>query len=80
MNKVKISHWTGYLDLEEVLEIVKPEINYVNEDADKPEKRELCAQKGIEYKVGKRVPFQNLPIRSTTAIRAEIKQALLNEK
>ncbi|MBQ8436682.1 MAG: hypothetical protein IJX20_03425, partial [Alphaproteobacteria bacterium] len=59
---------------------VQPDIFFVNEDGDKLDKRELCKQKGIEYKVGKRVPFAGLPIRSTTAIRNEMKQTLLNEK
>ena len=80
VHKVYISPGSGYLDVVEVLDLVKPDIFFVNEDGDKPEKRELCAQKGIEYKVGKRVPFKDLPIRSTTAIREEMKQTLLNEK
>ena len=80
VHKVYISPGSGYLDFVEVLDLVKPDIFFVKEDGDKPEKRELCAQKGIEYKVGKRVPFKDLPIRSTTAIREEMKQTLLNEK
>ena len=79
VHKVFISPGSGYMDFVEVLEEVKPDIFFVNEDGDKADKRELCAQKGIEYKVGKRVPFADLPIRSTTAIRNEIKQTLLSE-
>ena len=80
VHKVYISPGSGYMDFVEVLDWVKPDIFFVNEDGDKPEKRKLCAERGIEYKVGKRVPFADLPIRSTTAIRDEMKQALLNEK
>ena len=52
VHKVYISPGSGYMDFVEVLDLVKPDIFFVNEDGDKPEKRALCAQKGIEYKVG----------------------------
>lgn len=75
-----VSPGSGYLDFVEVLDLVKPDVFFVNEDGDYPEKRELCASRGIEYKVGKRVPFADLPIRSTTKIRDEIKEILLSEQ
>jgi galactokinase/mevalonate kinase-like predicted kinase len=41
----------------------------VNVDGDSPEKRTLIAQHGIEYIVLDRIPAENLPPRSTTALR-----------
>ena len=79
VHKVFISSGSGYMDFVEELEEVQPDIFFVNEDGDKPDKRELCTKKGIQYIVGKRVPFAEFPIRSTTKIRDEIKQTLLNE-
>lgn len=80
VHKVFISPGSGKLDFLEVLDEVKPDVFFVNEDGSSEDKRKLCEERGIEYVVGKRVPFEDLPIRSTTDIRNEIKQTLLNEK
>ena len=41
----------------------------VNEDGDKPEKREFCAARGLRYTVLQRVPHEGLPARSSTDLR-----------
>ena len=41
----------GMLDWEADLDIVKPDIFFVNEDGDKPGKREACEKRGIKYQV-----------------------------
>jgi hypothetical protein len=41
----------------------------VNEDGHSPEKEQICRDLGIEYKVLNRIPYSNLPARSTTALR-----------
>jgi hypothetical protein len=41
----------------------------VNEDGDKPEKREFCKAHGIQYVVLKRMPKEGLPIRESTVLR-----------
>ena len=43
----------------------------MNEDGNAPAKSELCDKLGIEYKVLKRIPFADLPARSTTVLRTE---------
>ncbi len=64
-----ISSGTGWLDAEPEMQIIKPDIYAVNEDGDVPEKRDYCAQHGIEYLVLKRTPAPGLPKRSSTALR-----------
>lgn len=54
------------------LEFVKPDIYFVNEDGDKEIKRQQCAERGIEYRVAKRVPDAGLDIRSSTSIKAAL--------
>jgi hypothetical protein len=41
----------------------------VNEDGDKPEKREFCRKRGIQYVVLKRLPKEGLPSRTSTDMR-----------
>lgn len=67
--EARVSRGTGHLDfLSELLEI-KPDIFVVNADGDSAEKRTLMAQNQIEYIVLDRIPAENLPPRSTTALR-----------
>jgi len=63
-----IARRSGLMDFMDVFNQVKPDIFVVNEDGDKPEKRELCQKLGIEYVVLERKPAEGLPPRSTTAI------------
>jgi len=39
-----------------------------NEDGDKPEKRQFCADHGLEYVVLKRLPKPGLPRRESTRL------------
>lgn len=67
--EARVSRGSGHLDfLPELLEI-KPDIFVVNADGDSGEKRTLMAQNQIEYIVLDRIPAENLPPRSTTALR-----------
>ena len=69
VHEARVSRGSGHLDfLPELLEI-KPDIFVVNADGDSAEKRALMAQHGIEYIVLDRIPAENLPPRSTTALR-----------
>lgn len=79
VHKVYVSPGSGKLDFIDVLDKVKPDIFFVNEDGASEEKQKLCAERGIEYVVGERIPFEDLQIRSTTSIRDEIKSTLLDE-
>ena len=64
-----ISTGWDWLDAEPEIERLKPDIYLVNEDGDKPEKREYCATHGLQYVVLKRMPKQGLPRRSSTDLR-----------
>lgn len=69
VHEARVSRGSGHLDfLPELLEI-KPDLFVVNADGDSPEKQALMSQHGIEYIVLDRIPAENLPPRSTTALR-----------
>jgi len=59
----------GWMDAEPEIAWLKPEIYAVNEDGDKPEKREFCAAHGLQYAVLKRAPKEGLPRRESTQLR-----------
>ena len=64
-----ISTGHGWLDAEPEIERIRPDIYAVNEDGDKPEKRDYCAANGIEYVVLQRLPKPGLPRRESTHLR-----------
>jgi cytidyltransferase-like protein len=64
-----ISTGQGWLDAEPELKKLKPEYYAVNEDGDRPEKRNYCQKNGIEYVVLKRLPKEGLPGRQSTIMR-----------
>jgi cytidyltransferase-like protein len=64
-----VSSGTGWLDAEPEIARIKPDQYAVNEDGDKPEKREFCVTNGIEYVVLKRTPKPGLTPRSSTQLR-----------
>ena len=71
VHKVNINKGSGILDFLEDMKTLKPDIFIVNEDGHTPEKEKLCNDLKIEYKVLKRIPHANLPVRSTTSLRKE---------
>lgn len=64
-----LSTGQGWLDAEPELLKIRPAAYAVNEDGDKPEKREMCARLGIEYIVLQRRPRPGLPRRESTMLR-----------
>ncbi len=64
-----VSSGHGWLDAEPEIERIRPDIYAVNEDGDKPEKRDYCEKHGIEYVVLKRLPKEGLPRRESTKLR-----------
>jgi cytidyltransferase-like protein len=64
-----ISTGTGWMDAEPEIRLLSPDIYAVNEDGDKPEKREFCRQNGIRYVVLKRTPRPGLAWRTSTGLR-----------
>ena len=69
VSRALISTGDGWLDAEPELQRLQPDIYVVNEDGDKPEKRDYCGAHGIRYVVLKRTPKPGLPRRSSTELR-----------
>jgi len=64
-----IGSGTGWLDAAPEIERIRPRRYVVNEDGDRPEKREFCRARGMEYIVLQRRPREGLPRRSSTELR-----------
>jgi cytidyltransferase-like protein len=71
VGRCSINSGDGVLDFADDLKVLRPDILFVNEDGNMPEKQELCRKLGIEYIVSRRTPHASLPSRSTTALRTE---------
>lgn len=69
VHQALISTGMGWLDAAPEIERIKPDIYAVNEDGDRLEKREFCAECGIQYLVLKRTPKEGLTRRSSTSLR-----------
>jgi cytidyltransferase-like protein len=66
-----INSGSGFIDFLPELKELQPDIFFVNSDGHSSLKEQLCKELGIEYIVSKRLPYKNLPLRSTTALREE---------
>lgn len=66
-----VNSGSGLIDFLEEIKRLKPDIFFVNSDGHSSLKEQLCKELGIEYVVSKRIPHENLPARSTTALREE---------
>jgi cytidyltransferase-like protein len=69
VHQAVISTGHGWMDAEPEVIRLRPDIYAVNEDGDKPVKREFCRQYGIEYVVLKRLPKPGLQQRTSTNLR-----------
>ena len=74
VEQVFIGPDNGIMDFAPLLDVVKPDIFFVNQDGDSEQKRSFIESKGIKYIVSKRMPHDKLPVRSTTAIRTTLKK------
>jgi cytidyltransferase-like protein len=70
VHSVSVNRGSGLIDFKDDIKAIKPDIFIVNEDGHTLEKEQFCREMNIEYKVLKRIPYANLPVRSTTALRA----------
>ncbi|MDR2410758.1 MAG: adenylyltransferase/cytidyltransferase family protein [Bacteroidales bacterium] len=66
-----INSGSGFIDFLPELRELRPDIFFVNSDGHSNLKEQLCEELDIEYIVSKRLPHENLPIRSTTTLREE---------
>lgn len=64
-----VSSGHGWMDAEPEIERLKMDAYAVNEDGDRPEKREFCEQHNLEYIVLKREPKPGLTRRTSTDLR-----------
>jgi len=71
VHNVKINLGSGILDFLDDMKTLKPDVFIVNEDGHTPDKEQICKEMGVDYKVLKRIPHANLPVRSTTSLRKE---------
>ena len=71
VKECKVNSGWGIIDFEKELRDIMPDIFLVNEDGHTPAKQALCKEMGIDYKVLKRIPHADLPVRSTTMLRTE---------
>lgn len=74
VHKAFIAQGSGKLDFSAEIAAIRPDVFFVNSDGDSPEKRKFVESLGIRYVVSNRIPKNLLPIRSTTAIREELKR------
>lgn len=64
-----IGSGVGWLDAAPDILRIRPDIYAVNEDGDRPEKREFCDEHGIGYVVLRREPKEGLARRESTDLR-----------
>ena len=64
-----INAGSGIMDFIPTVDALKPDILVVNADGDKEEKRQFCAEHGIEYVVLSRDPHEGLVARSSTDLK-----------
>ncbi len=69
VHRAMITSGMGWMDAEPEIDLIKPDMYAVNEDGDKPEKRQFCLERGIRYVVLKRTPKPGLPRRQSTDLR-----------
>jgi cytidyltransferase-like protein len=67
--EARVSRGDGHLDFLPELNDIQPDVFVVNSDGDSTQKRELMLERGVEYIVLDRIAANNLPPRSTTALR-----------
>lgn len=69
VHRCLISSGHGWMDAEPEIAAIAPQVYVVNEDGDRPEKREFCKAHGLEYVVLQRKPHRDLPRRTSTELR-----------
>jgi cytidyltransferase-like protein len=69
VHRTLISSGRGWMDAEPEIDLIRPHAYVVNEDGDKPAKREFCQAHGLEYVVLQRKPHADLPRRTSTDLR-----------
>ena len=71
VHTVFVNSGSGIMDFADEITRLKPDFFIVNEDGNSPAKEKLSKKLHIEYVVLKRIPHNQLPARSTTALRTQ---------
>jgi cytidyltransferase-like protein len=66
-----VNQGSGIMDFQENENALTADILFVNEDGHSPEKEDFCRKNNLQYVVSNRIPYANLPPRSTTSLRTE---------
>lgn len=66
---------SGVIDFIPTLDMVKPDVFVVNAEGGSAEKRQLCAERGIEYVELQRTPADGLQARSSSSLKATLSSA-----
>ena len=69
-----INQGSGVIDFIPTLDIVKPDVFVVNAEGGSDEKRQLCAERGIEYVELQRTPAEGLQARSSSGLKQALSQ------
>lgn len=81
VHDAEMSAGTGVYDFEEDFKIVKPDIYFCNEDASKMDGRvKICTDLGIEMVVKPRNPAEGLAVRSSTDMKARLRETVKREE
>lgn len=67
-----INEGSGVIDFLPTLDLVRPDIFVVNAEGGSAEKRQLCAERGIEYIELQRTPHEGLQARSSSSLKKEL--------
>ena len=67
-----INTGSGIMDFIPTVDFLKPNVLVVNEDGASEEKRKFCEERGMEYIVLKRNPYEGLEAHSSTAIKEQL--------
>ena len=67
-----VNEGRGVIDFIPTLDKVKPDVFVVNAEGGSDEKRQLCAERGIEYIELQRTPAEGLQARSSTSLKAAL--------
>ena len=69
VHRALVSSGSGWMDAEPEIRAIRAQVYAVNDDGDRPEKREYCRTHALEYLVLRRLPAAGLPRRSSTDLR-----------
>ena len=67
-----INKGSGVIDFIPTLDMVKPDVFVVNAEGGSDEKRQLCAERGIEYIELQRTPAEGLTARSSSSLKRQL--------